>query len=166
MMVPTPFSSRIEVHMQYKKPFVSITKFRQWLKAALDGLKIPQVSVSLTIVGPYSMKAINQHWRNKPSSTDVLSFPVHPQLHPDMLLQHFSESHIWQGLGDIVICAPVAIQQAEEARISRELRCLQLLIHGLLHCCGHDHEQGGRQAQNMFREERRLCRWVTRIVGL
>ncbi len=79
----------------------------------------------------------------------MLSFSLReggfPSIQPDML-------------GDIVICVPVAARQAgqEGHSINREID--RLLVHGLVHLLGFDHEQGAREARRMFRKERELLK--------
>jgi probable rRNA maturation factor len=91
------------------------------------------------------MRRLNRELRGKDKTTDVLSFPggVTPEGYH---------------LGDIVISLPQARRQAEEAghSLGRELRIL--LLHGVLHCLGHDHETDDG---TMNRLERRLRRrWI------
>jgi probable rRNA maturation factor len=61
-------------------------------------------------------------------------------------------------LGDIVIAVPTAVRQAAETghTLSREIEFL--LIHGLLHLLGYDHERGGEEARKMKRRERQLLK--------
>ena len=56
-------------------------------------------------------------------------------------------------LGDVVISVPTAVRQAQDAgrTVSEEL--ITLLVHGILHLCGYDHERNDREAARMFRRE-------------
>ena len=93
------------------------------------------------------MKRLNSKFRGKNSTTDVLSFP---------LAENF-ERH----LGDIVISLPQARKQAREfgSRLQEEL--LRLLIHGLLHLLGYDHEGvSKREALRTERKERELFQLI------
>lgn len=91
------------------------------------------------------MRALNRDFRGKDATTDVLSFPGGST--PD-----------GEHLGDVVISVPRARQQAAEAGhpVARELRVL--LLHGLLHCLGHDHETDGGEMERLERRLRR--RWI------
>ena len=76
------------------------------------------------------MRQLNEMFRGKDSTTDVLSFPHEPdEFDPD-------ESN----LGDIVISAEQAQKQAAKNGLTLEIEIKQLILHGLLHLCGYDHE--------------------------
>ena len=76
------------------------------------------------------MADLNKLFRGKDSTTDVLSFPNEPEeFDPDQ-----------KNLGDVVISVEQANRQAEENGLSLELELKQLILHGLLHLCGYDHE--------------------------
>jgi len=95
------------------------------------------------------MRTLNHTWRSKDSTTDVLSFPLRegrfPHIQPEML-------------GDIVISLPVAARQAAEAGHPLSVELERLLVHGLLHLLGYDHEQGLLEARRMKRKEQRLLK--------
>ena len=95
------------------------------------------------------MRSLNHAWRKKDSTTDVLSFSLREgrflHIQPDML-------------GDIVISIPVAARQADEAGHSLVIEIERLLVHGLLHLLGYDHEQGLKEARCMERKERQLLK--------
>jgi probable rRNA maturation factor len=95
------------------------------------------------------MRTLNHAWRGKDSTTDVLSFPLRegrfPHIQPAML-------------GDIVISIPVATRQADEAGHPLSVELERLLVHGLLHLLGYDHERGLLEARRMKRKEQRLLK--------
>ncbi len=109
-------------------------------------------SLSLRFVTDETMRSINRTHRGKDAPTDVLSFPIDglaPQRDP-------APERL---LGDVVISIDTAREQAAayDASLERELH--RLLIHGLLHVVGYDHEIAG-QRRTMLREERRLARLI------
>ena len=59
-------------------------------------------------------------------------------------------------LGDIAICVPVARIQAKAGGHPVDQEILMLMVHGILHLLGHDHEGSGHEARRMRREEKRL----------
>ena len=59
-------------------------------------------------------------------------------------------------IGDIAICIPVARKQARAGDHPLDVEVLILMVHGLLHLVGYDHEKGGRETRRMRREEERL----------
>jgi probable rRNA maturation factor len=107
-------------------------------------------SLSLTLVGDEAIRVLNRDHRGKDRPTDVLSFPI-------------QASDSWNGgaqeperlLGDVVISIDTARRQADEYDASLQDELYRLLIHGVLHVMGHDHEEEAERAV-MEREERRL----------
>jgi len=99
------------------------------------------------------IRSLNRRYRGKDSATDVLSFSfregVYAGVQPDVL-------------GDIVISVPQASRQASKAGHSLERELDILLIHGLLHLVGYDHERGGDEAVRMQRRERALLKKIGR----
>ena len=95
------------------------------------------------------MRTLNRTWRGKDRTTDVLSFPLREgrflHIQPEML-------------GDIVISIPFAARQADEAGHSLTVEIERLLVHGLVHLLGYDHERGDREARRMKRMEQRLLK--------
>jgi len=76
------------------------------------------------------MTELNSLFRGKDGTTDVLSFPHEPdEFDPDKA-----------NLGDIVISAEQAQKQADENGLTVDAEVKQLILHGLLHLCGYDHE--------------------------
>lgn len=98
---------------------------------------------SVAFISDKRMKQLNELFRGKSSTTDVLSFPHEPD--------QFDTDR--DNLGDIVISAECAQQQAEENGLSLEVELKQLILHGLLHLCGMDHETDNGE---MDRRELRL----------
>ena len=87
-------------------------------------------SFSIAFVSDRRMTELNSLFRGKKSTTDVLSFPHEPdEFDPDK-----------NNLGDLVISVEQAQRQAEENGLSLEGEIKQLILHGVLHLCGYDHE--------------------------
>lgn len=85
---------------------------------------------TIIFISDRRMKQLNEMFRGKDSTTDVLSFPHEPDaFDPDK-----------NNLGDIVISAEQAERQATENGLDLETEIKQLILHGLLHLCGYDHE--------------------------
>ncbi len=85
---------------------------------------------SVAFVSDRRMRELHKFFRGKDSTTDVLSFPQEPdEFEPDN-----------KNLGDIVISVEQAEKQAAENGLSLESEIKQLILHGLLHLCGYDHE--------------------------
>ena len=69
-------------------------------------------------------------------------------------------------LGDIVISLPQAIRQAREHQQGIDHELVVLLIHGVLHLCGYDHERGENEARRMAKRERAMIRRIGAIPQL
>jgi probable rRNA maturation factor len=87
-------------------------------------------------------------WRRKPGTTDVLSFPA---------AQDEFEKAEGATLGDVVISVEQAARQAREHGLELDEEVAQLILHGLLHLCGYDHEtDDGEMNRLELRLRRRL----------
>jgi len=106
----------------------------------------PAFGLDVTFVNRAKMRTLNKKFRGKNQATDVLSFPA---------LEIFAR----QGhLGDLVICAEILEVQAREIGHSPKKELQVLLVHGLLHLLGYDHERSKR-------ESREMSEWETKILG-
>lgn len=99
------------------------------------------------------MRRLNREYRGLDKTTDVLSFPLH------------EAGAIGPGdaLGDIVISIPRTAAQAEAYGVSFNNELLRLLLHGLLHLIGYDHEKNAYQKQRMQRKEKELIDALTPV---
>jgi probable rRNA maturation factor len=97
-------------------------------------------------VGNRLMTSLNFFYRGFNRTTDVLSFPLADGLP--------SEPH--DMLGDIVVCIPKTVSQAKKYNVPFYEELLRLLVHGLLHLIGYDHERNAYQKKRMQRKEREL----------
>lgn len=106
--------------------------------------------LSIALVDDEAIAALNARDRGRAGPTDVLAYSLLEGPHADR-----------RGalLGDVVISVDTAARQARRARRELDDECLRLLIHGVLHLVGHDHEEP-EQARRMRAEERRLWRAV------
>ena len=94
--------------------------------------------LSILLVDDAKIQNLNRQHRNIDSATDVLSFP---QADGDEFISHM--------LGDVVISVETAERQATEHRFSLEQELVILLIHGLLHLLGYDHERSQKDEKLM-----------------
>lgn len=127
-------------------PEAGARRLRPWLDELIAALAPEAASFGVRFAGDREVRRANRVYRGKDRTTDVLSFPGAPG--PE-----------GRHLGDVLISVPAARRQAAAAghAAGRELRLL--VLHGVLHCLGHDHEADGGA---MARLERRLRRrWVS-----
>ena len=113
----------------------------RWVRAALAGRR-RQAEVALRIVDTVEGATLNATWRGKHGPTNVLSFPVGepPSVAPDLL-------------GDLVLCAPVVLEEALAQGKTADAHWAHLVIHGTLHLLGFDHQRA-RDARVMESLER------------
>ncbi len=107
-------------------------------------------SLSVSLVSDAAIRELNREHRGKDVATDVLSFSI------DGDASGTSPTVPERMLGDVVISVDTARRQASDYDASLQNELYRLLIHGLLHVLGHDHERAGER-RAMEREERRLA---------
>ncbi len=110
---------------------VSESEIDRVVAAVLLAEAIGEVEVGVIIVGESEMRTLNHEHREQDSATDVLSFPIDDDE---------SLPGVPRMLGDVAICLPVLLAQATEREVSPEAELTDLLIHGVLHLLGYDHE--------------------------
>ena len=115
-------------------------------RAVLRALGHAKSDLSVGLVGDVEIRELNRDYRDKNRATDVLSFSL--------------VEGEWSGfrgtmLGDVVISIETAARQARARHRSLNEEVTRLLIHGILHLLGHDHE-ADEEARTMRAEERRL----------
>ena len=118
---------------------------RRIAEILLRAVKQGRAELSIALVGDREMRPLNSKYRKKNKTTDVLSFFVEDQ--------PISGTKI---LGDVVISVEQARRQAKQRGKTLKSEMVTLLIHGILHLLGYDHEKSPRQAKIMFAYERKL----------
>jgi probable rRNA maturation factor len=113
----------------------------------LELVKQDKAELSLALVGDAEIQKLNAKFRQKNYPTDVLSFPAEDSLPGAVRL-----------LGDVIISVDKARQQARERRRTLDEEMATLLIHGVLHLLGYDHERSAKDARIMERLEKQVYR--------
>jgi probable rRNA maturation factor len=108
--------------------------------------RAPDGELSVAFVGDRTMRRINRDYRSVDKPTDVLSF------------SYVDESHAGGVLGEIFVSPAVAARQAKEAGCGMEEEVVRLVLHGLLHVLGYDHDTGATRRRMFARQERYLGR--------
>jgi len=116
----------------------------------LRALGLARAELSIALVDDAEMKELNREWRGLARPTDVLSFS---------LMEGEHQGHRGALLGDVVISVETAAAQAAARRRGLDEEAARLLIHGMLHLVGHDHEVEA-EARLMRAEQRRLWRAI------
>jgi probable rRNA maturation factor len=114
--------------------------FRAWAAAAL-GRAAARHELAVRLVGPTESRALNVRYRGSDRATNVLSFPALP-----------SATAVAGWLGDLVLCPAVVRAEARAQHKSARAHWAHLVVHGVLHLAGFDHEQPG-EARRMERRE-------------
>jgi len=114
----------------------SASRIRQWARAALAA----EARVTIRIVGRAEGRMLNRCYRRKDYATNVLTFVFHDS--PPLA-------------GDLVLCAPVITREARSQRKTVAAHYAHMVVHGLLHLQGYDHETK-KDAAVMERRERTL----------
>ena len=139
----------IRIKNTQKKQRLAMRALEIKLGNLLRSIGLHDAELSVLFVGDRAMRSLNRRYRGKDKTTDVLSFSLR-----EGAFSHI-QPHI---LGDIVIAVPAAARQAAEAghAVGREIEVL--LVHGLLHLLGYDHERSGDEARRMKRRELQLLK--------
>jgi probable rRNA maturation factor len=120
------------------------------LDSELGKAKSSVLDLSVAFVGQGRMREINKKYRKKNRVTDVLAFPE-----SKVLLEKFKVGSIRkvQGLGEIIVCPREVKKNAKKFDSSFEKELIRVLIHGVLHLLGYDHEKGEAEAKKMRDKE-------------
>lgn len=116
-------------------------------QAILNALAFPDGELSILLVDDPHIERLNTEYLNREGPTNVIAFPMREgsfgNLNPQLL-------------GDVVISADTAASEAKIAGIPTETRIIELLVHGILHLFGYDHENDEQEARRMEKKSRDL----------
>ncbi len=115
----------VEVVNRQRGKKIDTGAWTAFTEKALDALGNHGSSVTIAFVSDKNIQKLNQQFRNVDKATDVLSFPAGDEN---------------TNLGDIAISVETAAKQAKENGLTFEDEIAQLILHGLLHLSGYDHE--------------------------
>ncbi|MCP4373734.1 MAG: rRNA maturation RNase YbeY [Deltaproteobacteria bacterium] len=116
-------------------------------QAILNALGSPEGELSILVVDDSEIKILNKNYLNRCGPTNVIAFP--------MKTGDFSDINP-QLLGDVVISIETAGREAFQSEISTEKRFAQLLVHGILHLFGFNHEKNKQAARKMEKKSDEL----------
>jgi probable rRNA maturation factor len=105
-------------------------KIRQAATSLLKNKKLDDVEVGISVVGSRKIKQLNRDFREVDEMTDVLAFPLEEPRGPDEILR----------LGEVIVCYPLARQQAARENKLVSEKVIELIEHGLRHLIGEHHE--------------------------
>ena len=114
------------------------------------------VEVGITLTNEVSIQELNREYRGIDRPTDVLSFALEEGEEGAVTNGADDAEPLPELLGDIVVCLPFALRQAEEYGHSFTRELLFLVVHGLLHLLGHDHQNESERQRMRMEEEKFL----------
>lgn len=123
---------------------------RKITEKVLEGEKKNKLGLSIALVGQGRMRKINKKYRGKNRVTDVLSFSS-----SKILMEKFKIGNLQkiEGLGEIVISIREVKKNAKRLKSNFEKELAQVLIHGILHLLGYDHEKSEKEAKEMDKKQ-------------
>lgn len=108
-------------------------------KKVLKGENKERENLSVVFVGPGEIQKLNKKYRKKDKPTDVLSFA--------------NISDFKQGVAEVIICPQVVRENAVESKSPMKKELAKMLIHGILHVLGYDHEISKAEEERMFKKQ-------------
>ncbi len=141
---------RLETQFTARRPWVpTVAALRRWSAGAHEAAVARSSSarrratsmpagLCIRVVGSLASRRFNHRYRGKDKPTNVLSFPASPE-----------ERALTGAIGDLVVCAPVVAAEARAQRKTREAHWAHIVVHGVLHLHGYDHERSARAARDM-----------------
>ncbi len=114
----------------------------------------PDGELSILIVDDSQIKILNKEYLKREGPTNVIAFPMREGEFSNIT------PHL---LGDVVISVETAQKEAEKTGISMAERFTQLLVHGILHLFGYDHEKSEEEAVEMEKKSEELLELINKI---
>ncbi|KMS55241.1 rRNA maturation factor [Novosphingobium barchaimii LL02] len=142
----------MDLEIDIEEPWAPATDWADLAQAALEALvqvapelDNPRLIASLLFTSDAEVHVLNREWRAKDKPTNVLSFPM---LERDDLLD-LAEDGPPEMLGDLALACETCTREAAEKGVPVQHHASHLIIHGLLHLAGLDHEIGEAEAEAM-----------------
>jgi probable rRNA maturation factor len=128
-----------------------MSTIQQKARDILNVLECHDAELSVLIVDDPQITILNTKYLHRSGPTNVIAFPMHTDVFPNISPQL---------LGDVVISIETAAREGESFGIDMEERFIQLLVHGILHLVGYDHEKSDSQAENMEQKENEILKSI------
>jgi probable rRNA maturation factor len=130
---------------------ISLEKIEQTVGVILDALDCPDGEISILIADDPEIEELNRKYLNRNGPTNVIAFPM----------RQGEFAHVTpQLLGDVVISTDTAAREAKSSGMSIEQRFKELLVHGILHLFGYDHETSALEARKMEIKNQALLKLI------
>ena len=134
-----------------------LKKIRRTVEVILDALDCPDGEISILIVDDPQIEKLNRKYLNRTGPTNVIAFSMR-----EGEFSHLSP----QLLGDVVISTDTAAKEAQNSGMSMEQRFTELLVHGILHLFGYDHENSEQNARKMEKKSQELLKLILRRLSI
>ncbi len=128
----------------------------EYLNKVLSEIKLSNVEFSVSFVNEVNMKKMNRKFRDIDDSTDILSFAAED----DDGFGFISAGRRKRVLGDILICPEVLKRNAQTFKVSENEELRRLLIHGVLHLSGENHQTNDPSEPMLIKQEKILSKLV------
>jgi len=130
--------SAIQVQNRQRRIGIDLRATELFAVKLIEILRMTDKTFTLAFVSASAMRRLNHDWRGKDYATDVLSFAYEDELMGGKLF-----------LGEIIIAPEVAVRQATAYGVEPEMEIRKLLVHGILHLMGYDHEVDSGEMERM-----------------
>ena len=130
----------VQIDNRHDKLKIPLEKIQKTARAILNALDFPDGELSILLVDDQQIANLNLTYLNRNGPTNVIAFPMREGQFNDITPNL---------LGDVVISLETARSEANAAQTSLQNRFNELLIHGILHLLGYDHEQTQAEAERM-----------------
>ncbi len=128
------------INNQHDQHGIDPQEIRKTAEIILNTLDKDEAELSILMVDDLKIADLNKRYLNREGPTNVIAFP--------MQAGEFTEVNPYL-LGDVVISTDTAAKEGATAGIGTAMRFRQLLVHGILHLCGYDHEESEQEALRM-----------------
>ena len=148
---------KIWIRNRQKRIPLDLREIRRVAQRILADLALPDAELSILLVGDAQIRELNRRYLHRDKPTNVLAFPMrkgeYSTLHPHLL-------------GDLAISAETARRQSNRFGLDPMQMVVLLMIHGILHLVGYEHEgtrKGGREMAIKQRELFQKCRSIGKL---
>ena len=140
------------INNRQNRHVISPKKIQQTVQVILSALDFPDGEISILLVDDPQIAILNQKYLDRRGPTNVIAFAMR-----EGEFAHLTP-HL---LGDVVISMDTAIREAQDAGLNQTRRFNELLVHGILHLFGYDHEKSEKEARRMEEKSRELLEMIT-----
>ncbi len=141
-----------------RKIKVDTVKLKRDASILLDALNYADFDLGILLTSNKTMQKYNRDYRGKDKPTDILSFSYHPDLKAGDRIEPKTDED--KNLGDLIIAPEYVTQEAKKLGVTFEQRMERLLVHGICHLLGYDHELDA-DYKVMLKKEMALLKKIT-----